>query len=41
MIGKKQLSTEAQIAGDINGDGKVSLSDMAKLKMYLVGKANI
>ena len=41
LIGKKQLSTEAQIAGDINGDGKVSLSDMAKLKMYLVGKANI
>ena len=41
LIGKKQLSTEAQIAGDITGDGKVSLSDMAKLKMYLVGKANI
>ena len=41
LIGKKQLSTEAQMAGDINGDEKVSLSDMAKLKMYLVGKANI
>ena len=41
LIGKKQLSTEAQMAGDINGDGKVSLSDMVKLKMYLLGKVNI
>ena len=41
LIGKKQLSSESQMAGDINGDGKVSLSDMTKLKMYLVGKTQI
>ena len=41
MVGKRTLSTASILAGDINGDGKTSLNDLAKLKMYLVGKINI
>ena len=41
MVGKRKLNTASTLAGDINGDGKTSLSDLAKLKMYLVGKITI
>ena len=41
LLNNEQVEYEAIVRGDINGDGKISLVDLANLKLSMVGKRTI
>ena len=41
LLNNEQLEYEAVVTGDINGDGKISLVDLANLKLSMIGKRTL
>ena len=41
LLNNEQVEYEAVVTGDINGDGKISLVDLANLKLSMIGKRTL
>ena len=41
VLDNEQIEYETVVKGDINGDGKISLVDLANLKLSMVGKRTL
>ena len=41
ILGKSKLSTLRKSAGDVNGDGKINITDFIKIKAAILGKDKI